>query len=523
MGRGEPGREGVAVLTIGWRCLGKLVASALPLLLAAAGAAAAPSSPDAAVAERNQAAPVPAQAPSAAPAPPPRSETSGVRQGLVETVEADDYTRYELLAPDSAQFRILYEVTATSPGATAYFNPIRKGSEASRETVRDRASGRSLDLAVVSGEEARRGGLPDAQLDMSYLRIRLPRPVPAGGGVRLLIDKTYKDPKSYYRRDGDRIVFARSLGIRRNAIVLPAGYELVSCNVPAQVLTEPDGRIEVSFMHTGPDAASLQIEARRIAGAEPAVPAVPPGAAPAPVPAPVAAAPPAAVPAPGAQAGAVVAAPSSPAAAGMEQLRERLSERAHQDRTIVYYLRQPESHSFDLYHDYTETRAGADKYLNVVRKGSASSAPSARNLDTGEALRVETLRGEALRHAGLAAAELREVAGGGAATAADIPPDTEVVIAHFEPVHPGESVRLRIAETYTDPRSYRLDGDLLVFDRTFGRPRNAVVLPAGWSLAASAIPAAVTETADGRIRLDFVNPRPDEIAVLIEARRRPAR
>jgi hypothetical protein len=29
--------------------------------------------------------------------------------------------------------------------------------------------------------------------------------------------------------------------------------------------------------------------------------------------------------------------------------------------------------------------------------------------------------------------------------------------------------------------------------------------------------------ADGRIRLDFVNPRPDDIAVLIEARRRPAR
>ena len=32
--------------------------------------------------------------------------------------QADDYTRYELLAPDTAQFRILYEVTATTPGAT---------------------------------------------------------------------------------------------------------------------------------------------------------------------------------------------------------------------------------------------------------------------------------------------------------------------------------------------------------------------------------------------------------------------
>jgi len=75
---------------------------------------------------------------------------------------------------------------------------------------------------------------------------------------------------------------------------------------------------------------------------------------------------------------------------------DRLAERAHQDRTIVYFLRPPESHAFDLYHDYTESRPGVDRYLNVVRKGSAASGPSARNLDTGETLRVETLSGDAV-------------------------------------------------------------------------------------------------------------------------------
>jgi len=80
---------------------------------------------------------------------------------------------------------------------------------------------------------------------------------------------------------------------------------------------------------------------------------------------------------------------------------------------------------------------------------------------------------------------------------------------------------LRISETYTDPKSYRLEGDELVFDRTFGRPHNAVVLPQGWYLTASAIPATVSLLPDGRIRLDFVNARPDEIAVLIKAKRRP--
>ncbi len=188
----------------------------------------------------------------------------------------------------------------------------------------------------------------------------------------------------------------------------------------------------------------------------------------------------------------------------------RLVERAHQDREIVYFLRAPETHAFDLYHDYTESRPGVARYLNVVRPGSTASNPSARNLDTGETLAVETIKGAALPRTGTAEDE-------------EVPPDAEVVVIHFAPVPADGSVRLRIAETYTDAGRYRLDGDELVFDRSFGRPRNAVVLPAGWYLTASSIPAMVSETADGRIRLDFVNPRPDEIAVLIKAGRRPGK
>ncbi|HVF59218.1 MAG TPA: hypothetical protein VNJ70_05335 [Thermoanaerobaculia bacterium] len=115
---------------------------------------------------------------------------------------------------------------------------------------------------------------------------------------------------------------------------------------------------------------------------------------------------------------------------------ERLSERAHQDREIVYFLQPPETHSFDLYHDYTESRLGVDRYLNVVRKGSAASSSGRRQ--------------------------------------GSLHPQ--------RPSQPG--------------------------------PRGASPL--------GAIAAQVSETPDGRIRLDFVNPRPDEIAVLIQARRRPA-
>ena len=69
-----------------------------------------------------------------------------------------------------------------------------------------------------------------------------------------------------------------------------------------------------------------------------------------------------------------------------ETEQERLSERAHQDREIVYFLQPPETHSFTLYHDYTETRAGVNGYANVVRTGSVASHPSATVLDTGEQL-----------------------------------------------------------------------------------------------------------------------------------------
>jgi hypothetical protein len=196
------------------------------------------------------------------------------------------------------------------------------------------------------------------------------------------------------------------------------------------------------------------------------------------------------------------------AATALAQEPGRLAERAHQDREIVYFLREPDTHAFDLYHDYTETREGMDHYINVVRQGSTVANPGARILDTGEELKPEILKGEAITAARLDIGE-------------PVRPDSEIVLIRFPPVARGASVRLRISETYTDPARYKREGDELVWDRSFGRPRNAVVLPAGWMLTASSIPATVSTTEDGRIRLDFVNPRPDEIAVLIKAKKRP--
>ena len=95
----------------------------------------------------------------------------------------------------------------------------------------------------------------------NYIKVDLARPVPPEGQARLLILKTYKDAKSYYR-ENETIVFNRSLSIPRNSVVLPAGYELVACNVPSQVLSQPDGRISISFMNDTGAAAPLVVKGR---------------------------------------------------------------------------------------------------------------------------------------------------------------------------------------------------------------------------------------------------------------------
>jgi hypothetical protein len=374
--------------------------------------------------------------------------------------ESDAYTRYELLAPGSAKFRIIYEVTATTAGATYYFNPIRKGSVASNESVFDRATGKPLPFDVVGAAVAQAGGVRNRDTSQTYIRVTLARPVPADGGeARILIDKTYEDTTSYFMR-GDTLVFTRPLGIKRNAIVLPAGYEIISSNFPSQVLQEADGRIGISFWNASPAEAPVTLRAR----------------------------------------------PSRKLGPTTSSVAKRLDERAHQNREIVYFLQQPETHAFDLYHDYTESRVGTSTYINEVRGGSTVSKPSARNLDTGEELKWEILKGDAITRANL--------------NVANVTPQSEIVVFRFAPVKQGESIRIRMFETYTDTARYKLNGDELVWDRSFGRPANAVVLPAGWVLTNSSIPATVSTVADGRVRLDFINPRPDEIATLITARRR---
>lgn len=184
---------------------------------------------------------------------------------VVSAGASDEFTLYELLPPETHQFAITYDVTTTREGAQFFFNPIRPGSVASKERIIERSSGKELKFEVVSGKQAKETGLvpPETKDDAQFIKVSLPAPVPKGGETRIRIYKTYTDPASYYVKDG-QLVFDRPLGIKRNTVLLPVGWEVVGSASPAIVSTDADGRIRVSFLNDRDDQLPVKIVARRL-------------------------------------------------------------------------------------------------------------------------------------------------------------------------------------------------------------------------------------------------------------------
>src|SRR5260370_36081782 len=97
---------------------------------------------------------------------------------FAQYISADTYTRYELLAPETHQFKIYYEVTETRAGARFHFNQIREGSEASDESVIDLATGKPLQFEVVTGAQAKLDSpAENFGANAHYIKVRLEHPV----------------------------------------------------------------------------------------------------------------------------------------------------------------------------------------------------------------------------------------------------------------------------------------------------------------------------------------------------------
>lgn len=175
------------------------------------------------------------------------------------------YTLYDLQPPSTHSFDIVYDVSSDREGAAYFFNPIRKGSVSSKESVIDRYTGKPLEFAEVDAGVARASGLVRGRIDddQKYIRVKFLHPVAKNGEVRIRIIKTYTDPPSYYEKDST-LVFDRPLGIKRNVVLLPAGYELIRSESPAIVSTDRDGRVRLSFLNDRDDQLPVKIVGRRV-------------------------------------------------------------------------------------------------------------------------------------------------------------------------------------------------------------------------------------------------------------------
>ena len=220
---------------------------------------------------------------------------------------------------------------------------------ATDEHVSDRATGKPLRFDVVGQDAATAGGVRGSDSTQMYIRVILARPVPADGGeAQMLIDKTYRGRDEATSPAAISIVFTRPLGIKRNAVVLPAGYGRSRATIRRRCFRRRAGGWgSASGTTRPPRPRSHCVRCPRV-GCPPRIP----------------------------HRALIARSPHGWMSARIRVARSCLLSAAAGDAT------------FDLYHDYTESRASTSTYINEVRPWSTVAKPSARNLDTGEDLQV---------------------------------------------------------------------------------------------------------------------------------------
>jgi hypothetical protein len=179
---------------------------------------------------------------------------------LTRLFTQDAYTEYEILKPGSESFRIKFLPEEGRVGATELVNATRGGSEGSGVEVFDPRTGKPL--AFTYQQE---GNDPDSHA----IHAKLPIAVPQGGVGRVLIYKTYKDPRTYTMH-GDDIVWVRSLSGYRLGVLLPKGFAFTSSNVAAQLMTNAGGQLKLAFANPSGQSNPVTIHAHQTTATFPA-------------------------------------------------------------------------------------------------------------------------------------------------------------------------------------------------------------------------------------------------------------
>jgi len=172
----------------------------------------------------------------------------------------DAYTEYAILEPGSEQFRIRYLTEENRAGATELVNATRGGSEGTDVEVYDPRTGKPLPFTY------------EVQGETHAIHAKFTAPVPQGGIGRVLIYKTYKDPRTYkvfteadpqFGIQAGDIAWVRSLSGYRLGVILPKGYGILSSSVAAQASTLPDGRVALHFANPSGLSNPFTLHARK--------------------------------------------------------------------------------------------------------------------------------------------------------------------------------------------------------------------------------------------------------------------
>lgn len=151
-----------------------------------------------------------------------------------------------------------------------------------------------------------------------------------------------------------------------------------------------------------------------------------------------------------------------------------------QDPYTQYEILAPGSEAFAITYLLESARAGATEITNATRAGSMGTNISVFDPRTGQPVKFTYDLG----------------ANGQYAIRATLP----------FPVPEGGIGRVLIYKTYTDARTYQVNGDNIVWVRSLSGYRLGVVLPQGYALQSSNVAAQMATLPDGRLKLAFANP-----------------
>jgi hypothetical protein len=168
-----------------------------------------------------------------------------------------------------------------------------------------------------------------------------------------------------------------------------------------------------------------------------------------------------------------------------------------QEPYTQYEILEPGSEAFAITYLLDSARAGATEITNATRAGSKGTNISVFDPRTGQPVKFTYDLNEAN--------------------------NTYSIRATLPfPIPEGGIGRVLIYKTYTDARTYQVNGDNIVWVRSLQGYRLGVVLPKGYAFVSANVAAQMSTLPDGRLKLAFANPSGQANLLTIHAKKTTA-